>query len=262
MCDIEHTIEGYKMAITFNEDSVGAGRGMGLFGGGSDGGGTVLGLLLGMMFGNNRNGWGNNGNDNNVVTTTDLIQQTLGDIKASIPYNEAQVQLALAQSMASLTGQMNANTQHLSSEVGAQSLAAANIAASLARDIASVDTNVDRQATALQMAISSDGEKTRALITSNQIAELNQKLTIAQTEALELRQRNERDRDRHGIEISMTNNQNQNQLQFQAQSQTLNTLANGVIQALQSIQATNQAINIGSGGMIANPNNTNTNVRA
>jgi len=236
---------------------------MGLLGGGNDGGGTVLGLLLGMMFGNNRGMFGNNaGADSNIVTTTDLIQQTLGDIKASIPYNEAQVQLALAQSMASLTGQMNANTQHLSSEMTAAAVAAATNTAALARDIASVDTNVDRQATAIQMTIKDDGEKTRALITSNQIAELNQKLTIAQTEALELRQRNERDRDRHGIEISMTNNQNQNQLQFQAQSQTLNTLANGVIQALQSIQATNQAINIGSGGLVANPNNNNTNVRA
>jgi len=59
----------------------------------------------------------------------------------------------------------------------------------------------------------------------------------------------------------MTNNQNQNQLQFQQQAQILTTLSNGLVQALQSIQATNQAINIG-GTQMANPTNTNTNVRA
>lgn len=219
-------------------------------------------LLLGLLFGNRNILGGANAVDSNIVTTTDLIQQTLGDIKAAIPFNEAQMQLALAQAMTSLTSQMTDNTQHLSSEANAAALAAATNTALLARDIASVDTNVDRQSTAIQVAIKDDGEKTRALITSNQIADLNQRLTVAQTEALELRQRNERDRDRHDIEITMTNNQNQNQLQFQQQAQTLATLTNGVLQALQSIQATNQAINIGSGGMIANPTNTNTNVRA
>jgi hypothetical protein len=59
----------------------------------------------------------------------------------------------------------------------------------------------------------------------------------------------------------MTNQQNQNQLQFQAQAQALQNISNGVVAALQNIQATNQAINIG-GFQQANPTNTNTNVRA
>lgn len=236
------------------------GSGLNLLGGGD--GSTASGLILGLLLG--RGGlFGNNAaTDSNIVTTADLVQQTLGDIKASIPYNEAQVQLALSQAVAGLTGQNTANTQHLSSEMGAAQLQAATTAALITRDIAAVDTNVDRQSTAIQIAINADGAATRALITANQIADLNQRLTVAQLEASELRSNNARDRDRHGIEITMTNNQNQNQLQFQQQAQVLNTLSAGVIDAIQSIRATNQAINIGSGGQIANPTNTNTNVRA
>jgi hypothetical protein len=257
------------------EDVVG---GRGGYGFGDNGGGMLGGLILGSVL--NRGGglFGNDGYNNRgpvepCVTQADLNAQTLGDIKAAIPFNEAQVQLALAGAVASLTGQANNNTQHIiANETAGQiasaaqasriELSAANTAAGLARDIAHVDTNVDRQSTAIQMAIHTDGERTRALITNNQIAELNQRLTVAQQEALELRQRNCSDRDRHGIEISMTNNQNQNQMQFQQQAQQLNTLTSGLIDALQSIRSTNQAINIGSGRMTANPENTNTNVRA
>lgn len=257
------------------EDVVGGRGGLGGMGGFGGEGGTLMGLILGSMLGRNGGLFGGNGGNNgeSCVTTSDLNAQTLGDIKAAIPYNEAQVQLALAQAVASLSNQSNNDTQHIISSnttgqiaSAAQSsrieLSAANSAAALARDIATVDTNVDRISTAIQMTLKDDGEKTRALITSNQVAELNQKLTVAQLDGLELRQRNERDRERHNVEITMTNNQSQNQLQFQQQAQALNTLTNGLVEALQSIRSTNQAINIGSGRQVANPENTNTNVRA
>jgi hypothetical protein len=260
-----------------NEDIIMGGRG-GFAGGFGGDGGILSGLILGSLL-NRGNGLFGDNRDNRgacsepCATVSDLTQQTLGDIKASIPYNEAQVQLALAGAVASLSSQANNDTQHIianttagqiasAAQASRIELATANTAANLARDIAAVDTNVDRTATAIQMAISADGEKTRALITSNQIAELNQKLTVAQLDGLELRQRNERDRERHNVEITMTNNQNQNQLQFQQQSQQLNTLTSALVDALQSIRSTNQAINIGSGRQTANPDNNNTNVRA
>ncbi len=81
---------------TFSEDIVSRG-GLGM-GGGSDFGGTGMGLVLGLLLG--RGGLlGNNNNDGGCVTPEMLNQQTLGDIKAAIPYNEAQVQLALAQAV-------------------------------------------------------------------------------------------------------------------------------------------------------------------
>lgn len=170
---------------TLTEDMIG-GRGLG-FGGDSGGGGVLTGLILGALLG--RNGLGGLGGavgalDSavlaNVATKEDLNQQTLGDIKASIPFNEAQVQLALSAAVASLTSQNNSNTQYLSSQNTAASLQSQANTASIIHDIAAVDTNVDRQSTAIQIAINADGEKTRALITNNRIADLEQQLTVAQ----------------------------------------------------------------------------------
>lgn len=228
--------------------------GLNILGGGD--GSTTSGLVLGLLLG--RGGLLGNQNDNGGarhVTQDDLNAQTLGDIKASIPYNEAQVQLALAAAMASLTSQTTANTQHLSSEMSTAALTAATNAALAARDAAAIMNLTSHEAGDTRAAIYADGQATRALITANQIAELNRIAAERQDEIIELRSINGRDRDRHGIEITMTNNQNQNQLQFQQQAQIQGQLATLIAGLNQNI--TNQAINIGSGRQNANPNNTN-----
>jgi len=101
-------------------------------------------------------------------------------------------------------------------------------------------------------------------LSANQIAELNQKLTVAQLDGLELRQRNDRDRERHSVEITMTNNQNQLQLQAQAQAQAnaVNSLLGCVHQlAAQVARATNSNVIVGNtgasttGAQTANPTN-------
>jgi hypothetical protein len=219
---------------------------------------------LGGFGGNN---WGNDGVGGGGASvlnagTLDTIQQTLGDIKASVPLAEGQVQLALSNAMSSLTNQINQGNGAVLAGQSSAALSAAVYANQAARDVCAVETEVARQGTATQMAITADGEKTRALITSNMIADLNSKLVIAANEAAELREQASRTADTHGINISMINNQNQNQLQFQQQQQVLNQLT-GVLSGMQqSIHATNQAINIGSGLLRANPNNNNTNVQA
>lgn len=252
----------------------GMGQGYGCNNDGFGNGGISALLLASMLggrgFGPYNQGYTHGGGEchsiqKDCVTSADLNSQTLGDIKASIPLAEGQVQLALAGLQASLTGQANASTQFLSTGQTAIQLAQANIAANLARDVGAVDTNVDRQSCAIQSAIHSDGEATRALITSNMIAELNQRLTVAQQEALELRQRNDRDRDRHGIEITMNNNQNQlqqqQQLQFQAINHQMQQLC-GFIN--QRNYATNSTVQVGNtGAATAGPQNNNpTNVVA
>ncbi len=266
-----------------------AGRGQDGFGAG---GGLLGGLLVGALL--SRGGLFGNADGNVAAGTaansmqssidTNTILQSLGDIKAAVPLAEGQMQLALAGAQSDITSQMLTQSMALMNGIaGAKEagVAAANQNAlllttgfnntkdavdSLSTQVAIgqgvTNTNIERLGWQLSTAITNDGEKTRALITSNQIADLNRLAQERQDEIIELRHNASLATQQRAIEINMTNNQNQNQLQFQQQAQALNTLANGLATALQNIQATNQAINIGSGLMQANPTNTNTNVRA
>lgn len=247
--------------LTTGNDSMG---GLNLLGGGDGGGGLGGGLLLGLLLGrggllgtNAPEAAGAAAISTLNANTLDGIQTALGDIKASVPYNEAQVQLAISAALAQLTNQNNANTHTIQAGQTAAALTAATNAALAARDSAALGSDLARESSDTRAAVYADGQATRALITANQIAELNRIAAERQDEIIELRGINSRDRDRHGIEITMNNNQNQNQLQFQQQAQTMNTLAQ--VLAGMNQQITNQAINIGSGRQTANPNNTNVN---
>lgn len=260
-------------------------------------GGVLIGSLLGRgngLFGNENRGAVGEGwvTPSNLsaqlanVTDTQMnttVLQTLGDIKASVPLAEGQVQLALAGAQADI----NANVFNASSSINAniatglqtaiqgQASINKNISDSLANAIAAASLNREttlavgnQLGTAilnskfeLAQVINNDGEKTRALITGYENANTQRLLGERQDQINELLAEGRRRDDRHGIEINMVNTQNQNQLQFQAQAQALNNISQGVVAALQNIQATNQAINIG-GTQLASPTNTNTNVKA
>jgi len=204
----------------------------GMFGGN----GLIGGLILGSLLRNNGNLFGNGDGvaGGGVATQAGVqsvvnqsaIQQELADIKAAIPYNEAQVQLALAATQTALTGQINnasqvtqagfANTQNQLNQVE-------NIVLSGFKEL---NNSVTTGTLLTQATIRDDGDKTRALITSQYQDTLNRQLTEAQ----------------------------QQQAQF-------NQLA-GLIYGLgQQIRSTNEAINVGSGTQTANPVNTNTNIR-
>ena len=239
---------------TFNEDIVG-GRGMGggVFSGG-DSGGVIMGLLLGRLglFGNQ-----DNNANGRCVTQDDLNAQTLGDIKASIPYNEAQVQLALAGAVSGLTTQANNNTQYITAQTQALALAQASLAASLSREIAGVDTNVDRQSAQIQETIFRDGEATRALITGNRIADLEQQLTVAQLRESEQRWINREIVNTNTITIGMNQQQAQQQQQMQALQWQLNQLCGAFGQVARATNSTVQVGNTGTtaGAQTANPTN-------
>lgn len=246
---------------TFTEDRVGMG-GVGL---GGDGGGLGLIALLALLgiggrgFGNNNSGVADAAVLANLATKDDLSLQTLGDIKASIPFNEAQVQLALQGVLTNLTQQNTNNTQYLSTQNTAASLAAATNAALITRDIAAVDTNVDRQSTAIQVAIQADGEKTRALITANTITDLQQRLTVAQLENAESRAINREQNNSHNVTTTINTNQQQAQLQQQQQGFLLNQLVSGFGQLA---KATNSNVVVGSTGVGTQQNANPTNVNA
>ena len=240
---------------TFTEGDI-----MGRFGGGGSdgmGGGLGGGLLLGLLLG--RGGLlGNQDGVNraDVVTQADLNAQTLGDIKASIPFNEAQVQLALAQAMSSLTTQNSTNTQNIMQNQQAFALAQANLAAGLSREIGVVDTNVDRQSTAIQQAVFADGERTRSLITTNRIADLEQQLTVAQLRESEQRGINREIVNTNTITVSMNQQQSQQQQQMQYLQWQLSTLVGQVA------QATNSNVIVGSTGVRTDQAANPTNVKA
>jgi hypothetical protein len=113
---------------------------------------------------------------------------------------------------------------------------------------------------ALSTQITADGNQTRALITTNNNDELNRRLVDAQNQIIELRGDNRMNERTRGIEITTTNNINQMQQQ-QQQQQQYDRLYGYISTLAQSIQATNQAINVGSGTQTANPLNTNTQIR-
>lgn len=241
------------MAMEIN-DIVGGRGGFGL-GGGGDGMGVLLGLLLA------RGGLGNDRDRNDCgkdyVTQSDLNGLALGDIKAAIPLVEAQVQLALAGNQAAISQLVASVGNQLQNGQTAQLLQTCNQTAQLQAAICNVDTNVDRTSTATQAAIVASETRLANLITTNEMARLNQQLTVAQLDGLELRQRNDRDRERHSVEITMTQNQAQQQQQQQAVQFQLAQLMAGFSQYA---RATNGNVIVGStgtttGAQTANPTN-------
>lgn len=238
---------------TFNEDVITRG-----FAGGGDmagglGGGLLLGLLLGRggLFGNQ------DGGTNRCVNQDDLNAQTLGDIKAAIPFNEAQVQLALAGATATINQNVATGNAAIVANQNAFALNQANLAALLTRDIAAVDTNVDRQSTAIQVAISADGAKTRELITQNLIASLNQQLTVAQLENSENRSVIREQNNSHNMTVTVNQAQAQQQQQMQYLQWQLAQLGGAVTQFAKSTNSTVQVGNTGAvaGAQTANPTN-------
>lgn len=233
---------------TLTEDMIG-GRGLG-FGGGDSGGGLVGGLLIGALLG--RGGLGGLGGDagrdcRDCVTNESLNQQTLGDIKASIPYAESQVQLALATQMADLTAQNNTNTQTLLiNQFG------------LEKSIAAVDTNVDRQTTAIQVAIANSERNVLEVINQNRIKDLEQQLTVSQLREAENRAINREQVNSHNTTVTVNQAQAQAQLQNQEIRFALNSLLHGFGQIA---KATNSNVVVGSTGVgttqTANPTNVN-----
>lgn len=250
----------------------GGSEGMGL--GGGIGGGLLGGILAGALFGG---GLGNRRDGEGCVTpsmltaglagVTDTLQnttvvQTLGSIQAAIPLAEAQVQLALAGSQAAVVNQVNLGTM---ATINGQALINKNVSDAIASSLASqtsikesiaaygvANLNATKDAQfALATIVKEDGEKTRALITSNTISELQRQLTVAQTAALEDRLTN-RARE---TEITITNTntataqQVQSQSQLQAQSQAiiqLSGLINNLAGDIQSVRQGQVVFNSGT----------------
>ena len=112
----------------------------------------------------------------------------------------------------------------------------------------------------LSKDISNDGEKTRALLVQQYEAMLNRQLSDANAAVIALQAKLDGNAAARGVEVTTTNNINQMQQQ-QQQQQQWGQLYNAIWGLAQNIRSNNEAINVGSGTLTANPTNTNTNIR-
>ena len=238
----------------------------GLFGGG---GGILGGLLLGTLLRNGGLG-GLNGADGAVLrsppeqTQANMsLMAAVGGVDKAVAVSTAAMEASQANQSAGIVSQLNNVASSLAARTDGVKEAVNANAMVLAQQLNGVEKSIMENRYELAKDISSDGEKTRALITSQYEATLNRQLAEANAALIELRSQNALAERTRAIEITTTNNINQAQSQ-QQQQQQINALAgliSNLANDLQYIRATNQAINVGSGTLTANPANTNTNIR-
>ena len=270
-----------------SSNGVGAGAGAGL------GAGLLGGILGGALLGNRGGLFGNNGNgdinnSNGVVTPALLASslanvtetqnaatmlQTLGDIKASVPLAEGQVQLALAGGIGELRSHLGAveNTltmgqtsinKNISDAIAASLASQNNInvnvlqSAGATRDlvtsygVANLTATKDSQY-ATQVAISNSTKEILTALNDQNVQNLQRQLSVAESALFEQRAAG-RSRDVE-VNVSQTVTQNQAQLQVQNQQQqqfqilaqlaaNVNNLANDI----QVVRQTQSNVNFGT----------------
>jgi hypothetical protein len=274
--------EGNKMAEILNPSGMmmsGGGDGGLGFGGG---GGLIGGLILGSLLRQNNNGlFGGNGGDPAAgavlrsppeqVAANMSLMQAIGAVDKSVAISTTAMEASQATQSLGLTTQLNNITSSITGRVDAVKdvINANNIAVMQGQNTllqnqlvntAAINQNVMENRYELSKDISNDGDKTRALITSQYEANLQRQLADANAAIIALQTRQQFDTATRGVEVTTTNNINQMQQQTQQQQQ-YGQLASMIWGLGQSITNANSAINVGSGTQTANPANTNTNIR-
>jgi hypothetical protein len=250
-----------------------AGRGGdGLFGGNNGGGGLIGGLILGSLLRNNGNLFGGNGDGTNVVGGAVLrnppeqnqanmdLMQAVGAVDKSVAVSTAAMEASQANQTIGITNQLNNVTSSLASRIDGTKEAVNAGTMVLAQQLNGLSTQVLQNRYELSKDVSNDGEKTRALIVAQYEATLNRQLSDANAAVIALQAKLDAGAVARGVEVTTTNNINQMQQQ-QQQQQQWGQLYNVLWGLAQNIRSTNEAINVGSGTMTANPVNTNTNIR-
>lgn len=218
----------------------------GLFGGGVDGGGAIGGAVL------------RNPPEQNQANMS--LMASIGQVDKAVAVSTAAMEASQAAQSAGIVSQLNNVAGSLATRVDSTKETVNAMAMVLAQQLSGVDKAIMENRYAISQNITADGDRTRSLITSQYEATLNRQLATANAEIIELRGDNRAQRHAHESEINVTQTVSQAQSQQQQQQQWGN-LYNMLSDAVQSIRATNQAINIGAGTLTANPTNTNTNTR-
>ncbi len=238
-------------------------------GGGLGGGGLIGGLILGALLRNNGNFFGN---DNNAAAGAVLrsppeqvqanmsLMQSIGAVDKAVAVSTAAMEASQANQTIGLTGQLNAQTGSLATRIDSTKEAVNAGTMVIAQQLNGVQQQVMENRYALSQDIQNDGDKTRALITAQYEAMLNRQITDANAAVIALQSRFDNAERARGVEVTTTNNINMMQQQQQQQAQ-YGQLYNMIWGLGQQIRSTNEAINVGSGTLTANPANTNTNIR-
>jgi hypothetical protein len=244
----------------------------GLFGGGG-GGGLIGGLILGSLLRQGNGGlFGGNGDGAGVVGGAVLrnppeqnqanmdLMAGIGAVDKAVAVSTAAMEASQAMQSANIVSQLNNVTGSLATRIDGTKETVNAMAMVLAQQLSGVDKSIMENRYAISQNITADGDRTRSLITAQYEATLNRQLSEANAAIIELRADERSARRAHENEINVTQTVNQAQSQQQQQQQWGN-LYSMLSDAVQSIRATNQAINIGAGTLTANPTNTNTNTR-
>jgi hypothetical protein len=260
------TLGEKKMAEVLNPSGMMMSGGDGGLGFGS-GGGLIGGLILGSLLRNGQGGlFGGEGTGGGAAALTGQatanmqLMQSIGQVDKSVAVNAAQFEASQATQSLGLTNQFNNITASLASRTdGVKDAVNANSVA-LMQQLNQLNTNMLQGFNNTERAITADGTTTRALIVQQYEQNLTRQLTDANAEIIELRGDRRLQEATAGITLTNTNNINQMQQQTQQQQQ-YGQLANMIWGLGQQIRSTNEAINVGSGTLTANPANTNTNIR-
>jgi len=264
---VKETLKENNMAEILNPSGMMmSGNGDG-FGGGGLIGGLILGSLLrnnGNLFNGDGNGAGLGGAVLRNPPEQDManmsLMQSIGQVDKAVAVSTAAMEASQANQTIGLNAQINGLAQGLSMRVdNVKDIVNANSVA-LMQGQAAINQNIMENRYELSKDISTDGEKTRALITQQYELNLQRQLADANAAIIELRSREFSGNAARGVEVTTTNNINQMQQQQQQQAQ-YGQLANLIWTLGQNIRSDNAAINVGSGTQTANPTNTNTNIR-
>ena len=245
---------------------MGGGGGDGLFGAG--GGGLIGGLILGSLLRNNGNLFGNDGavagatlrNPPEQNQANMDLMQAVGAVDKSVAVSTAAMEASQATQTLGITNQLSQVAQASVAQITGVKEAVNAGTMVLAQQLNGVQQQIMENRYELSKDISNDGDKTRALITQQYEATLNRQLTDANAAIIALQAKLDTSSATRGVEVTTTNNINQMQQQ-QQQQQQWGQLYNVLWGLAQNIRSNNEAINVGSGTLTANPTNTNTNIR-
>ncbi len=237
----------------------------GLFGGG---GGLIGGLILGSLLRNNGNLFGNDGVGAGAALRSPPEQSqanmdlmaAIGGVAKDAAVSTAAMEASKANQTIGITSQFNNTTASLAARVEGVKEAVNAGTMVLSQQLNGVQQQVMENRYELAKDIANDGDKTRALITAQYEATLNRQLSDANAAVIALQARFDTAERTRGVEVTTTNNINQMQQQ-QQQQQQYGHLYNAIWGLAQTIRSNNEAINVGSGTLTANPVNTNTNIR-
>jgi len=239
--------------------------GDGLFGGG---GGLIGGLILGSLLRNNGNLFGNDGAGaaaalrsppEQAQANMDLMA-AIGGVAKDVAVSTAAFEASQAQQSTAMQAQLSQVAQATVAQITGVKEAVNAGTMVLAQQLNGVEKSIMENRYELSKDISADGDKTRALLVQQYEATLNRQLSDANAAVIALQAKLDGNAAARGVEVTTTNNINQMQQQ-QQQQQQWGQLYNAIWGLAQNIRSNNEAINVGSGTLTANPTNTNTNIR-